>query len=301
MAIFKIEDKYGHVLAYLQPTVHLPPSLLPPISQRAMAALDDCRVLAVEGLPTATAGTVAGALLCDPERAWTVVMAGWEQALVQAAARHLGLDPVSLDPDALPISIAMRLGRAAVGLFGDALPVMDDLLIEVAARRGAAIAALESPARVASVLAAVPVREQHEHLMDMVERVLSDPDDLAEQVREVAAWAARAPLDREPPPCQEPFGSGRLAAGLNRARNPGIARRIADLVRPPRRWVVVAVGAGHLSGPDGLCAHLGEHELHLVRVVYPGFPMDLAEVWIQGLRRDAGLFPAHPPARSGGG
>ncbi len=293
LPVFAMIDQRGRCCGHLQPTAHLPPSLAPPISGRAYKILRHVRVLAVETIPTNLAGSLAGVLLADDERAWPVVLERQQQSVVLAAVRRIGLDPARLDRSMVPIGLALYLLRATIHELGETLPVLDELMVEVAIQHNVAVTALESVARVSASLAAVPLHIQCESLMELSEMLLTDPDELFSQLLKMADWTTRAAYDASAPTLLEPLGISRFLPQLAQERNPAIARRIVEMAEWCCGRVIFAVGAAHFPGSDGLCALLAEERIEVERVYVTGESVDLMHVWSARVRTDAGLVPAH--------
>jgi uncharacterized protein YbaP (TraB family) len=288
LPVFDMFDRRGRNCGHLQPTVHLPPSLAPPISGRTYGLLRDMRILAVETVPTTVASSTIGVLLLDQICSWPQVLEPWEQSIVEAAAQKLGLEPSRLDRDLLPIGLALHLQRAAIHMVGDTLPVLDELLVESALQHGVAVTALEPLGTTATALRGLPLGLQREALMELCEVVLVDPDELLEQLQQLADLATRAAYHAAAPSLLDPLGLGRFAPQLVDSRNPAIAARIAEMVEWCCGRVIFAVGAAHLPGPDGLCALLAKHRISVERVRMSGRPVDLMDAWSDRLRHELG-------------
>ncbi len=289
LPVFELIDARGRSCGHLQPTVHLPPSLAPPISGRTYGLLKDIRILAVETVPTTVAASTAGVLLLDQICSWPQVLKPWEQDIVEAAADKLGLDPAKLDRDLLPIGLALHLQRAAIHMVGDTLPVLDELLVECALQHGVAVTQLEPLGSTAAILRDLPLGLQHRALMDLCEVVLIDPAELREQLEQLTDLVTRAEYHAAAPELLDPLDLDRFAPQLIHARNPAIAKRIAEMAEWCCGRVVFAVGAAHLPGPDGLCALLTSHRISVERVRMSGRPVDLMDAWSDRLRHELNL------------
>ncbi len=286
LPVFQLIDARGRGCGHLQPTVHLPPSLAPPIPGRTYALLRDIRILAVETVPTTVASSTVGVLLLDQICSWSQVLESWEQDIVEAAARKLGLDPSKLDRDLLPIGLALHLQRAAIHMVGDTLPVLDELLLESALQYGVAVTALEPLGKTAAILRDLPLQLQREALMELCEVILVDPAELREQLEQLADLATRAAYHAVAPCLLDPLGLGRFAPQLVHARNPAIAKRIAEMAEWCCGRVVFAVGAAHLPGPEGLCALLADHNIWVERIGMTGRPVHLLDAWSDRLHHE---------------
>ena len=288
LPVFELIDARGRSCGHLQPTVHLPPSLAPPIPGRTYGLLRNIRILAVETVPTTVAASAVGVLLLDQICSWPQVLKPWEQRVVEAAAETLGLDPTTLDRDLLPIGLALHLQRAAIHMVGDTLPVLDELLVESALQHGVAVTQLEPLGAVTTTLRELPLQSQRAALMDLCEMVLIDLTELEEQLRQLADLATRAAYHAEAPSLLDPLGLDRFAPQLVSARNPAIADRIAEMAEWCCGRVVFAVGAAHLPGPDGLCALLAKRRIWMERVRMSGRPVQLVDAWSDRLRQEMG-------------
>ncbi len=288
LPVFELIDARGRSCGHLQPTVHLPPSLAPPIPGRTYELLKSIRILAVETVPTIVASSTVGVLLMDPICSWPQVLEPWEQSIVEAAAEKLGLNPTKLDRDLLPIGLALHLQRTAIHMVGDTLPVLDELLVESALQHGVAVTQLEPLGTTASILRDLPLRDQRRALMDLCEVVLIDPSELREQLEQLTDLVTRAEYHAAAPELLDPLDLDRFAPQLIHARNPAIAKRIAEMAEWCCGRVVFAVGAAHLPGPDGLCALLAKRRIWMERVRMSGRPVNLMDAWSDRLRRELG-------------
>lgn len=159
-----------------------------------------------------------------------------------------------------PHVLSMALTMFEVGRVGmDAALGLDVHLLQRAHRDGKRVIELESAAQQIDLLAGLPAEFQVAMLESTV-RSIRDQS-LANDMQEiVAAWkrgdaesmdeAATRDLDRMPAST-----SGPLRRTLYEDRNRAMADRIAALLSG-RDTVMVAVGAGHLTGPTGLVALL---------------------------------------------
>lgn len=131
-------------------------------------------------------------------------------------------------------------------------PAPETLLATLADRSGTTIEPLETLDGQLGIFAALPQPAQR----TMLARVLDDPDPVAAMDRIVATWGRGdvAALDRLLAKDMDEAGPAVRTALLDR-RNVAWARTIAKWMRQPGTRFV-AVGAGHLAGPDGVQARL---------------------------------------------
>ncbi len=141
-------------------------------------------------------------------------------------------------------------------------PAPETLLATLAARAGKPVEGLETQRAQLAMFAALPQDAQRA----MLARVLDEGDGVAAMDRIVAAWGAGdvATLDRLTRGEMARAGPAVRAALLDR-RNARWAATIARWMdRPGTRFV--AVGAGHLAGPDSVQARLAARGVAVVRV-----------------------------------
>ncbi len=131
-------------------------------------------------------------------------------------------------------------------------PAPETLLARLADRSGTAIEPLETLDQQLGIFAALPQPAQR----TMLARVLNNPDPVPAMDRIVATWGRGdvATLDRLLARDLDEAGPSVRSALLDQ-RNAAWARTIGRWMRQPGTRFV-AVGAGHLAGPDGVQARL---------------------------------------------
>jgi uncharacterized protein YbaP (TraB family) len=237
-------------------TVHALPKDTPWLSPALAARLDAADTLVLEALVPEDAAALAGVINKVGLRGDGKPMAGRlspaELKRVEAAAAKAGVPMAALDRMETWLA-ALTLGNAALASAGiNAEAGVEPQLLARARKGGKAITALETIEQQLRFFAGLPDADQRAMLMATVDEADSVGPAMATMVRmwkagEVDAIAGEFDKEMQATPL--------LRQRLIVDRNARWADWIAGVMRRPGK-VVVAVGAGHLGGADGLLARL---------------------------------------------
>jgi uncharacterized protein len=237
-------------------TVHALPKGTPWLSPALATRLDAADTLVLEALvpedPSALAEIIGKVGLRGDAKPMAARLSPAELSRVQAAAAKAGIPMAGLDRMETWLA-ALTLGNAALARAGiNAEAGVEPQLLARARTGGKAITALETIEQQLRFFAGLPDADQRAMLMATVDEADGIEPAMATML---ALWKAgdvdaiAAEFDKEMQ--ATPLLRQRLIVD----RNARWADWIAGVMRRPGK-VAVAVGAGHLGGPDGLLARL---------------------------------------------
>lgn len=183
------------------------------------------------------------------------------ERLARAAAK-LGIPPSSLEP-LRPWLASVRLSLTHIAARGyDPLSGVDTIIAEMAAAARKRLGYFETLAQQFRIFASLSPRAEKAFLMATIEQVESDPDGIDRLVRVWAAGDTKS-FDR----LLEESTGGELPEvreALFDARNRRWTKRIVEAMAGAGK-ALVAVGAGHLTGPKGIVALLRDEGFVVTR------------------------------------
>jgi len=265
-ALWVVRD--ANTTLYLFGTAHLLPKDLAWFDEAVATAFQASDELTLELLPIDDPAAVAPLVLrfaVDPAgRTMAQRLSPGEHAAYGQALERLGLPAAALEPME-PWFIAMTLSALQYVKAGlDPQSGAESVLARAARQAGKRITAFETPEQQFAILDATPEAEQLTGLRQIIQR----PDAMQQfTTRIVAAWAA-GDADETGRLRNEAMKDTPVSARLLlRDRNGRWAQQLLQRMARPG-VVFVAVGAGHLTGPDSVQEILRKAGLTVERIRY---------------------------------
>ncbi len=263
-ALWKVAD--ADTTIWLFGTFHMLPPGQEPLSPWARAALDGSDTLVVEAVlpddPAELTPLLVELGVARDGRTLSSRLTPRDAARLDAAARKAGLDPAALEP-LQPWLAATTIATAALTAAGLSHDAGADMQLKAGARAaGKPVEALETVREQFGFLAGLPEREQ----AAMLVATLGELDNLEGEMRPLLRRWLRGDAEA-------------VARALNRSlrATPDLARVL--IAERNARWAVwiddrldrpgvvfMAVGVGHLGGPDSVQAMLQRRGLAAQRI-----------------------------------
>ncbi|MGC4028011.1 MAG: TraB/GumN family protein [Steroidobacteraceae bacterium] len=201
----------------------------------------------------------------DPQgRPLTSKMNDGQRKIFLAAAQRLGLPVEQLEPFK-PWFVSLQLAQLVAAASGlDPASGAEAVLTQSAKAAGKPVTAFETPEEQMAFIDGTPESEQIDGLIE----VLGDPAGAVSTVSElVDSWAAGDPERTGELLQEETRNAEQTRRILLTDRNHRWAQYIVQRLATPGT-VFVAVGAGHLAGPQSVQEQLAEQGVQVRRVVY---------------------------------
>ena len=267
----------GKQRAYLLGTMHVSDLRVQTFPPSLAAAFDEATALYTEiSFDPANLSSIAGRVMLPPEQSLDKLLKPEVVARLQAFLSGRGLAwPMVLrmkpwvvmamltDKSALPTKAG---ATAASGPPAPMSPPLDLLLSQRAQARKLTVAGLETVAEQVDAIETMSAAEQIAMLeaqLTAAEATTTKPSAVA-QLKDAFFCGDLEPLARLI--VKESAGlNAKLFQALFTTRNQRLAERMAQHLASDDHITVYAIGAGHLTGTDGVVARLGRAGFHLTR------------------------------------